>query len=132
LPATLFVREESAQVYFHLPTVRVTFVGAEKIHIVGVVAEVVGIDDVAVRKEHGRNLFHRLASLLDVYGVLVRQVLADPFLWTEVADTEPDRELENDDRVGAEAAQDSRHRGVESGEYCRNTDDGAGPDDAAD
>ena len=59
-------------------------------------------------EQHGRDVLHRVAPLLDVDGVFVGEVLAGALLGGQVAYAKADGELEDDDRIGAEAAQHAR------------------------
>ena len=127
-----FVGEEAAEVNIDLPAAaRVAFFDAEEVDVVHLVAHVLDVENAVGGKQHGGDVLHGLAALAEVDGVLVGEVLAGALFGAEVADAEADGELEDDDRVGAEAAQYAGHVGIEAGEDGADADDGAGADDDA-
>src|SRR6185436_20172162 len=102
----LFIAEETSYVDVHLPAAgRIAFLHTEQIHVVHIVSHVLRVHHAARRKQHGGDILHALATLPQVPGVIVGQVLTGAFLGAEIIDPEAHREFENDDRIRPEAAQ---------------------------
>src|SRR2546427_2049582 len=108
---------------------RVPFLYAADLHTIEIVAFVAGaIDTAPFRPQVGADVRNRRAARGDSTGVFERQRLAAPLLRCAVA-AEAAVELEDDQSIRTEAADDAGNGAVEAGDDGAYTDDSAGADD---
>src|SRR5579862_5568218 len=127
--AALFFREESPQVHVHLAATGIGLLDAHQVDVVHVVALVAHVENLLRAEKHRRNVRYRGTPRLDIHRVLPGQILARALLRTQAMRTRSYREFEDDDRIGAKAAQHARNRCVETRQDGAHADDRAGSDD---